>query len=1222
FKHAYLCAVYPVLAAPEPPSPLTPSPIMFDGSGSSISTFLNRTASFTSTGGVSSVASSSSYIPQTSSAPPARPITPYSLHDSGVEESEDAGLIPMESVCEQLQRAFRLSGTVFQQYEHLIVKTYSKKSSQRLLAEELSGQLAVLETNSHPFYSPKHFITQNGYDLWQKQERKHISELLDKFWNSALPFPRDNQDLIAELHSVHEDYHILLKKLLAYESQFRQGSDALSTGMTFQPLSSASCRLLLEFGLRYGIGELFRKVLLLQCLVCEFSPTVGYLLFINNLVVTIQQMLPNNKSAIVMVKQEFDILYSSLMVLKVQACKALSQMKRLFPGNKPADGVELLLVLLKSVLGLMNYLAPGNAPQETFENCVKATVQLNILIQDIREDVTDYKTNFESVFEKYFSISKMAAMQFYQFLMRDVESMSQSDLQHRPLVEIDLRMLALAYRLNTLDADWSAYITPDEQTWRLPFFSVLAQWTTAVRVHLQNLVLDAVAGDAYTSQNLELPQPVLRYQTAVTPSDTHSISYSLVSLSPSINSAFNSIISSRDATPHPDCLPDNSEAQVPASTDDLEDAEIQNFGLTEYEMRPSGKSKYDTRSLSNRNITDRSLYFSAHRRFSLPANLDESRSCQQFTINQQFSVSDHFLKGTSQHRTVLSRSQVDVISSDSNSERVSQISTTPKQTVTPVSLLSNDSEENGGHPAAPYESGDEEFNFPPLKIVSQRSTCPGSPSDFSRPVFSVPGSYERDKPKPSIATGRNHILKTHAPHSMSSRASSVTPDTAEDEQEIAECIESGVSFPHPSDINQAVMPVSGSAVDILVMLQRLCSFCSNLVHVILAEKSSTTESRQSSSQTVKHFFSGSAITGQCSLGKAEISSAMCNMLIVYSSNIICMDLCATTKSVAKRLLGPKLVEFIESQQIGGLIWGCRHQAEASYDCLFYVNRKTKLLSDRHEPVTQHMCTRINNVFACLHILDAYQKKLLKIFHIEEDSLSSDSRSSVEDVLGRWSYQCRQVVDMTHQHLMATLTGICRLLAYKVNGLQMDCSFSLQQKHPAETIVQTLAPVTTFLQKYFDCLSTWLYHDCFRRVLDNLWVLIVQDIELRTDDLRKSPMSASTMAHNWMLTISHLIKFMNNSGKGIKKDLLLAQANHVIFQLQLYTLSTSHLIALFHSLRYYYFEGDDLTLEENAARQPPAIIHRIHHELQSLRKSFSGAELVHWIVKNKEALPAG
>ena len=50
--------------------------------------------------------------------------------------------------------------------------------------------------------------------------------------------------------------------------------------------------------------------------------------------------------------------------------------------------------------------------------------------------------------------------------------------------------------------------------------------------------------------------------------------------------------------------------------------------------------------------------------------------------------------------------------------------------------------------------------------------------------------------------------------------------------------------------------------------------------------------------------------------------------------------------------------------------------------------------------------------------------------------------------------------------------------------------------------------------------------------------------------------------------------------------------------------------------------DELTLEENACRSPPAIIHRIHSELQSLRKCFSGAELVRWIVKNRSVLPAG
>ncbi|GFS04801.1 hypothetical protein ElyMa_002920400 [Elysia marginata] len=97
--------------------------------------------------------------------------------------------------------------------------------------------------------------------------------------------------------------------------------------------------------------------------------------------------------------------------------------------------------------------------------------------------------------------------------------------------------------------------------------------------------------------------------------------------------------------------------------------------------------------------------------------------------------------------------------------------------------------------------------------------------------------------------------------------------------------------------------------------------------------------------------------------------------------------------------------------------------------------------------------------------------------------------------------------------------------------------------------------------------------------------------------------------------------MNNNGRGIKKELLLAQANNVIFRLQLFTLSTRRLITLFYKLREYHSEVDELTLEENASRNPPAIIHRIHAELQSLRKCFSGSELVHWIVKNRSVLPA-
>ena len=54
-------------------------------------------------------------------------------------------------------------------------------------------------------------------------------------------------------------------------------------------------------------GEMFRKTFLLQNLISEFSPTVGYVTYVNSLVISIKSMLPSNKAAVVMVKQEVNL---------------------------------------------------------------------------------------------------------------------------------------------------------------------------------------------------------------------------------------------------------------------------------------------------------------------------------------------------------------------------------------------------------------------------------------------------------------------------------------------------------------------------------------------------------------------------------------------------------------------------------------------------------------------------------------------------------------------------------------------------------------------------------------------------------------------------------------------------------------------------------------------------------------------------------------------------
>ena len=93
----------------------------------------------------------------------------------------------------------------------------------------------------------------------------------------------------------------------------------------------------------------------------------------------------------------------------------------------------------------------------------------------------------------------------------------------------------------------------------------------------------------------------------------------------------------------------------------------------------------------------------------------------------------------------------------------------------------------------------------------------------------------------------------------------------------------------------------------------------------------------------------------------------------------------------------QLVNFVRKQQEEGAVWGCRHQGEVPFNCLYYFNRRVDYLCERYEPVTQHMCTRVNNAFACLHLLDEYCDRLTRIFGLDTDG----DRTDEEDEENVW-----------------------------------------------------------------------------------------------------------------------------------------------------------------------------------------------------------------------------
>ena len=61
----------------------------------------------------------------------ARAVTPHSAGDSGVEEQDDA-MVPAETLCELLRRAFRLTTEKFTQYEDIVATQLEKKSPQKV----------------------------------------------------------------------------------------------------------------------------------------------------------------------------------------------------------------------------------------------------------------------------------------------------------------------------------------------------------------------------------------------------------------------------------------------------------------------------------------------------------------------------------------------------------------------------------------------------------------------------------------------------------------------------------------------------------------------------------------------------------------------------------------------------------------------------------------------------------------------------------------------------------------------------------------------------------------------------------------------------------------------------------------------------------------------------------------------------------------------------------
>ena len=73
------------------------------------------------------------------------------MNDSGVEEQDDTAIIPAETLCELLRRAFRLSPEKFKQYEEIVASHMEKKSAQKVSIFHIkSGKKSIFHVMNLP----------------------------------------------------------------------------------------------------------------------------------------------------------------------------------------------------------------------------------------------------------------------------------------------------------------------------------------------------------------------------------------------------------------------------------------------------------------------------------------------------------------------------------------------------------------------------------------------------------------------------------------------------------------------------------------------------------------------------------------------------------------------------------------------------------------------------------------------------------------------------------------------------------------------------------------------------------------------------------------------------------------------------------------------------------------------------------------------------------------
>ncbi|KAK2563687.1 hypothetical protein P5673_012666 [Acropora cervicornis] len=361
-------------------------------------------------------------------------------------------------------------------------------------------------------------------------------------------------------------------------------------------------------------------------------------------------------------------------------------------------------------------------------------------------------------------------------------------------------------------------------------------------------------------------------------------------------------------------------------------------------------------------------------------------------------------------------------------------------------------------------------------------------------------------------------------------------------------------------------------------------------------------------------------------GKHEASQVVNSFVKLYSDSILAMETCGLQENVLTEVLDERLQRYLKLEREAGHLQGCRYDA-SRFDPPCEEMLRAEVDPRQFEPLTQQqMGVRISNVAVLRNILPWLCENAVKVVDSPASlpaAVHHGFESSVESLASHSFSYCEygpRLDDVTS----SVADARCNVSETRMSKfLKPVLSNLLNIDLPRYDIRKRLKPALHFLTCELRRFHSVLYPDCFNRLLNEVWVSVAEMFKEELSRLEKRRASASKHCELLLEAEAYLMKFFHAENSGLGCDEMSETLGSLQKDLQLYTLPTDKLITLYDSYftQYLRTQSDNQAdvhasttsvTSHRASAPADSIFQALRKDLHTIRKCFSGAELVEWL----------